>query len=241
MVLERLAKVLVARLVDEAQVGPMDGTLGGRGSGDVSKQPPRLTKLDYYSLKITLLGQSGIEYESRMYALGEGAGAPRSVRLDRVGAWPSDNSGCLPAVVGRVARDHSSEPAGQPMKETPLSRDDALFWLNERIGLRVLVDIRVGAGVSVLSAIGELRHFSDNHPPTGDDAGVHLSEMFQAAYTIGGNDIDLSLPDLEFRVRDEPKSEMAKSPGVPELAIATAGVEITITPAAESVESGDAV
>jgi len=65
-----------------------------------------------------------------------------------------------------------------------------MSWLHDRLGQELQLDTRVDCGghtVSVVSAVGELRHWSDDDkPPLVGAAGDAVREEFMGLYTVGG-------------------------------------------------------
>jgi len=78
---------------------------------------------------------------------------------------------------------------------TPSSIEDALLWLNDRLGKSVAVWVEVDRGIvhSVLSVEGELRHWSEGRSPDR----VHGRDDVAGLYDIGDGGCSIDLSDLE--------------------------------------------
>jgi|SRR5271154_732403 hypothetical protein len=69
------------------------------------------------------------------------------------------------------------------------TREDALEWLTDWLGKPASVDARVdcaGASVSVLSAFGELRYWSDGSDPWPGAAGDGVRQNMFGVYIVEG-------------------------------------------------------
>jgi hypothetical protein len=125
-----------------------------------------------------------------------------------------------------------------------ISRDQALLWLNDRLGRRMLIGLSVGCGEfsrSVVSAAGELRHWSATRSSDlSAAAGAALREVFAEGYAVGVADFDISDPLLrcEFAIRQAPHAKPAKLAGAAELVLRLGDTEVTITPASDDAHSG---
>jgi hypothetical protein len=84
-----------------------------------------------------------------------------------------------------------------------MTREDALLWLNDRLGEKVVVQIKTDKNVSLLWTLGELRHWradADSQgyvPPQPRDATVGV-------YTV--RDAVLDLTDIAYRAITVPNS-----------------------------------
>jgi hypothetical protein len=120
---------------------------------------------------------------------------------------------------------------------TCISRDDALLWLNDRLGQRMTMSLRTtgpDCSFGVLTIVGELDHWSASIEPFGGPTGRSLREQLIGLYVIGGCEFDVSDGEMtcEFAVRDR-RSTGRGVPDDNELVIAFAdGVELGIQPAA---------
>ena len=77
---------------------------------------------------------------------------------------------------------------------TRISREDALLWLNDRLGREAEVDIRADASdgsFCVASVRGALSHWTENVPPLIGGVGDALSEQLRGLYKVGGTDINI--------------------------------------------------
>jgi hypothetical protein len=82
----------------------------------------------------------------------------------------------------------------EPTTSRTITRDEALFWLNDRLGQRMGLNVTLERGDyfgHVLSATGELRHTVGGRPPIGH-VGAAIGETLMGLYNIGGCDFDLS-------------------------------------------------
>lgn len=75
-----------------------------------------------------------------------------------------------------------------------ISREEAQLWLHDRLGHEVGFDTRLDCGghtVSVVSAVGELHHSSDeDEPPLVGAVGDVLRTKFTGLYSVGGSQFD---------------------------------------------------
>jgi hypothetical protein len=71
-----------------------------------------------------------------------------------------------------------------------ITREDAIAWLTDWLGKPTSVDVRVdpaGADVSVLSAVGELRHWSDDgREPWATSLGDAVRQTMFGVYAVDG-------------------------------------------------------
>jgi hypothetical protein len=83
----------------------------------------------------------------------------------------------------------------------PMTREDALLWLNDRLGEKVVVRVNTDEGLTLLWTLGELRHWRADadsegympQQPREDTVGV---------YTVG--DACLDLTDVAYRAISVP-------------------------------------
>jgi hypothetical protein len=90
------------------------------------------------------------------------------------------------------------------MKETPISRDDALLWLHDRVGQRMVIDVRSGPDEprSIVSAMGELRHWSTGDDPWEGGVGEAVRQTMLGNFVIGGQcHFDVNAVGYTFAVR----------------------------------------
>jgi hypothetical protein len=103
-----------------------------------------------------------------------------------------------------------------------VGRDQALLWLNDRVGQSLSADVRVDCGdysVSVLSVVGELSHWTaDSDMPLVGHVEATVREQLVGLYQVGGGHFDLSDERLpgEFAIRGDP-DELVVSFGDTEL------------------------
>jgi hypothetical protein len=125
-----------------------------------------------------------------------------------------------------------------------IDRAQALLWLNDRLGQRMLINLSVHGGdysQSVLSAVGELRHWDTKRDSDLSRAtGATRREVFVEGYSVGLADFDISDPLLRcgFGIRQAPHAEAAKLEGAAELVLRLGGTEVTITPAGDDARFG---
>jgi hypothetical protein len=125
-----------------------------------------------------------------------------------------------------------------------IGRDQALLWLNDRLGQRMLINLSVDSGEysrSVVSAAGELRRWSSKRSSdrSGDPAAARR-EIFAEGYAVGLANFDISDPLLrcEFGIRQAPPVAAAKLEGAAELVLLLGDAEVTITPASDDPHFG---
>lgn len=126
-----------------------------------------------------------------------------------------------------------------------IGRDQALLWLNDRLGQRMLIHVSVDCGDysgSVLSAVGELRHWGTERGSYLSGAtGAALREVFVEGYAVGMADFDISDPLLRcgFGIRQASRAEPAELEGAAGLVLRLGDTEVTITPASDDARSGE--
>jgi hypothetical protein len=76
-----------------------------------------------------------------------------------------------------------------------IDREQALAWLHDRLGHELELDARYDCGdqsISVVSALGELRHSSDDGKPfLADEMGDVLRNKLIGLYSVGTADFDI--------------------------------------------------
>lgn len=81
-----------------------------------------------------------------------------------------------------------------------ISREEALLWLNDRLGKSVHASLEVEKGdvsVSLLAVQGELRHWRDDYP--GHAWDTHPREEITGLYSVGGENGSIDLTDVARR------------------------------------------
>jgi hypothetical protein len=125
-----------------------------------------------------------------------------------------------------------------------ISRDDALLWLTDRHGKQMHLSVRAVRGddsFRVLSAIGELDHWSASTNPLAGETGVALRKQLIGLYVVGGCDFDISDPDSPFEFSLRERGDRGRESQDDELVIDLGtGVEIGIMRPTTDVPMGDA-
>jgi hypothetical protein len=103
-------------------------------------------------------------------------------------------------------------------EETPIGSDDALLWLHDRVGLRMVIDVRSGPDEpsrSIVSALGELRHWSTGDDPFEGGVGEAVREVMLGMFVIGERcDFDVNAVGYTFAVRKPTQSKPARASDV---------------------------
>jgi hypothetical protein len=82
-----------------------------------------------------------------------------------------------------------------------VTREEALLWLNDRLGQTVEIDLRVdfdGDSLSAMSALGVLGHWTSDGPLPAGETGAALRESLIGLYEIGASHFDLSEGGLPY-------------------------------------------
>jgi hypothetical protein len=95
-------------------------------------------------------------------------------------------------------------------KESPITRDEALLWLNDRLGKVVVADLRIGYDC-VCSTEGNLTYWTDRNPESiAGPTGAVMAEGLTGLYDIGKTVFELTPMAVpwSFAIRQFPVHEL---------------------------------